>query len=663
MKRLFFLIALFYCLGGSIYAQENYSQKWGRPTQYEMDMTAYEQDSEAEAVVIYDTGKSFFRPNRTEGGFELYMERTFKIKILNQAGIKHANHDIPYYMENNKREEIYDLEANTYNFENGQLIITPLEKANIFTEKINDYWSKKVFAMPNVREGSIIEIKYTIISPYIFNIREWNFQKEIPVVESTFRMGIIPYYEFSYIMTGSTVFDISKSEVDPREYKYGRLTYQEMIHTFGKKNIPAFKDVDFISSDKDYMISLNFQLSKVNYPQGGSKNIMTSWPEICNELLSSNHFGKYIKDAEKQGQKIIPTLELNGKSEDEQIETIVNYIKRTYRWNSIYSKYSTENVSRFQKEQSGNSTDMNLFLLGLLKAAKINAQPVATSTRGNGTISIQHPFNKFFNYVIVRVIKTDGSSLILDATEPLLKYDKLPNRCNNIKGLVVDKNSNEWIDITQPELSLTEKSFKIEFDEDFSMQKSDITYTAYNHDAFLFRNRYRGNSDNLKEFLQNQNITPTGQIATKNELDLGQPFIFSFQTETPIDKLSDKLFISPFANLSVTENIFKQNTQRVHPIDFIHKPAERFHCSIIIPEGYEVESLPTITNNNSKRIRVKYEAKETDGRIEIFAEYEFNQSQYTAEEYTPLKLMFDAVIKKFNEIIVLRKKGDTQITN
>jgi len=51
---------------------------------------------------------------------------------------------------------------------------------------VNEAYSQKKFAFPNVREGSIIEYKYTMVSPYIFQLDDWKFQYEIPVKWSEF---------------------------------------------------------------------------------------------------------------------------------------------------------------------------------------------------------------------------------------------------------------------------------------------------------------------------------------------------------------------------------------------------------------------------------------------------------------------------------------------
>lgn len=287
------------------YSQVNYSQEFGKVTQYEMSMSQYEQDKDAEAVVIYDLGDYYFRPDETRG-FLLSMERKVKIKILKQAGTKYANFEIPYYSENREWESIEKIEATTYNMEGGQLTKTILDPKNIYEEKVSNTLSIKKVALADVREGSVIEYKYLITTPYFFNMRKWDFQKKIPVVYSKLKYRAIPYYEYTYILRRINKFDEYKATPLNEDIRFGNLVYKEMQYEFGLKNLPPFKDEEYITSEQDYLISLYFQLSKIYYPRGGSKEIMTTWPAMCDDFLKDNDFGKYIKNSEKEGKKYCP---------------------------------------------------------------------------------------------------------------------------------------------------------------------------------------------------------------------------------------------------------------------------------------------------------------------------------------------------------------------
>ncbi len=76
---------------------QNFSRDFGRITNDEIELKNYAQDKDAEAVVLFDMAKSYFV--RTSGSFEVVFERTTRVKVLSEAGIKWAEVEIPFYQE------------------------------------------------------------------------------------------------------------------------------------------------------------------------------------------------------------------------------------------------------------------------------------------------------------------------------------------------------------------------------------------------------------------------------------------------------------------------------------------------------------------------------------------------------------------------------------
>ena len=633
-------------------AQENYSSTYGRITNYEATMKTYPPDENAEAVVIYENGTNRFRPNYERGGFDLCMEKSIKIKILKQSGIKYGEFEIPYYT-GDEIEEIYGLEGITYNYDNNTFTKSALNNNNVYDEKINDNWRRKKFAMPDVHEGSVVEVKYEIITPYFFNMREWEFQKNIPVVESHLTLRVIPYYEYTYIAKGTTKFDEFSSEVLNSDITFNNMKYKEMEFRFGMKNLPAFRDEEFITSEKNYMIGMNLELRKINYPRGGSKTIMSTWPEISNDYLKDENFGKYINNAEKEAKKILPDLNLSGKTQDEQLKIITEYVKKNYNWNGRKTEYANAKISDFLKQKTGGCGNINLFLIGMLKAAGIDVYPLLLSTRDNGAINTQYPFSSFFNYVIAGA-DIDNQSVFVDATEPMLPYNKLPERCLNVHALTVKPKSDQWIDITQPDIALTERTLDIRINKNTDSLTVNVITAASASDGYKVRKLYAGKPDNLVKYLERKKIEPQN-LEIFNYGDLEKPFTFSYTTNKEIEKSFDKLFIAPFQDLAPSENVFKQTT-RTLPVDLIFFQSGNYKSTILIPDGYKISQIPQAYENNGPYIKISYKVNLSDDKIEISGDYLFKKIIYEAREYQALKVTFDKVISLFNEMIVLEKK-------
>lgn len=639
----------------SAYSQVNYTNNEGRTTQYEMTMTEYEKDKDAEALVIYDVGEYYFQGDENQGML-LHMIRKVKIKILKQAGLKYADFEIPFYLEDYDWETIEDLKGITYNYDNSQLIKTELTNKNIFEEKINENVRVKKVVFPNVREGSVIEFSYKIKTPYFFHMREWAFQWKIPVVHSQLKYRAIPYYDYAYIVKGTNELDeLVTSEPLHNEIRFGNLLYKEMEYTFGLKDIPAFRDEQYITSPKDYMIGINFQLAKINHPRGAVTEIMTTWPKMCEDFLKDDSFGKYIKNSEKEAKKILPTLSLDDQTSIRKIELISNYVKSNYNWNGIYGKYAYDKVSDFMKQKTGNVANINLFLIGLLKSANIEVYPVILSTRGNGMVNKNYPFRQFFNYVIAAAV-VEGKLIYIDASESLLNFNILPPRCVNVEGLMLNPAATRWLFISQKGMSMTQKKLHIKLDPETKELAVNAKFTGTEFDAYNYRRIYLGKEDNLAKYLkENNSIEVKNGITIEDTGKLDKPFSFSFNFSVPMEGASDKLFIHPLVGIAITENPFKQKG-RTLPVDLMFVKGEIYKSEIEIPTGYKVEYLPEKFSINNEILAANCTAENNDGIIEVSAFYTLNKNIYPAEEYEMLKQSYADMIKHFSEMIVLVKE-------
>ena len=650
-KQLILLISIIFFANSFARAQQDrYSFASGKPTHYEKTMKEYERDKNAEAIVIYELGDYYFHYDYTEGQFFLRKNKKIKIKILKQSGINYADFEIPLYEEGRNSDILTINEAVVYNYEENT---TALDRKKVFEEKISNNWKVKKFTMPNVKEGSIIELDYMIETPFFFNMGTWEFQKRIPVVYSKLRYRAIPYYEYSSLLKGASKFtEYSRNVLDAR-IQIGNYLYQEVEFIFGEKNIPAFRDEEFITNPKNYMLSLIFQMSKLHYPGGGSKELMTTWPKMCDAFLKEDGFGKYIKSSEKEGKKIISELSLGGLSKEEQIKKIVLYVKSNYSWDEYNGKFISEKLKDFLKNKKGNTANLNLFLAGLLQAANIDATPIVLGTRNTLSPSKHHPYESFFNYVIV-MVNVDGKKMFLDATDPLIYYAELPERCVNVEGLVVKPKSEEWVFIEQKNVAMIERDFVLTPVPEDSRIAVDVIYTLKGQAAYNYRNIYAGKEENLLQYFKKANNIDAKLTSVKNLDNLDHPFIITFSFNVPLEKNDNKLFITPFS-ICLNDNPFKQ-TSRTHPVDLMYVRGEKNRTIINLPTDYKINFLPSNQSINNAILSMKYDIATTDTQIEIDSEYTHKQSIYQPTQYRTLQSTVSEIVKKFSEMIILETK-------
>lgn len=651
MKQLLFLVLLLLDIHAMSHAQ-NFNNEFGKVGKDDLDLSSYSIDKSAEAAVISDVGSSYFE--RVNDSFDLIYERTTRLKIFKEAGIKWATIEIPYYQEGDIYEEVFDIEACTYNFVNGMFTRTYLDLKNSHEEKINQFWNIKKFVMPNVKEGSVIEYRYKVRSQFFFNLRNWKFQWKIPVIYSKYFTKMIPFYQYTWLLQGANKFDFQKSYLDEGiERQFGAVKFQDMDYEYVMKNIPAFNDEEFITSDDDYLIKLDFQLSKVTNQYGISQNVMTTWPEMIKDFIKDEDFGGYSRKSENMASKIFDLKSLSLLPTLQKFDSILNYVKSNYSWNKLTGIEASKSPKIFMKDKLGSDVEMNLFAVGLLNAAGIKASPVIISTRKNGKIKYDYPFAHFFNYVLI-LADIDGKRVLTDATTPLMSNYRIPERCINDRGLIIQKDKVEWLSLQSQVPSNTQKIINIALSD--STQNSLVKVVATEYTAFDYRNDFGSNAKTIKKNLLDKGYSVIdSSIVVTNQADSRKPYILKYSITDRPEKINDKIYVSPFLHEVITDNPLKQDS-RTYFIDMIYPKKIAYFTEINIPEGYKVDFLPEKDKIENDQFGLEYFTTTTENKIDVSFIYYFKTPVYEASEYTKIKYYFKEIVNKGSEKIVFVRK-------
>ncbi len=626
-------------------------------TKEDLIKNEYSKDPLAEAYVIFDTGNTRFVER--EDGLVIHHIRTSKIKILNNEGIKHAEISIPLFKKSggyNSEEILVSVEAYSYNLDGEEISISTFDDDEVFEEIINDNWTRKKFVIPNVKEGTIIEYRYTMQSPFFFNLPDWAFQQKIPVAYSEYSVSVVPFYEYQFILKGANKFDYqdTRKEAGLSRRVYG-IDFNDMTTVVAMKDLPAFRDESYISSIDDYLIKLDFQLSKINRPDGSRTEIMTTWKDLRKEYLSDEKFGKYLKKSRKLAQKILESkLVFTDETPAEKIQKIIEFAKTEFRWNEYYGKYSTQSPKSLLSKKSGNIADINLFTIALLQVAGLDAHPVIISSRGHGKVEMSYPFASFFNYVVIQ-IKLEAGMVLTDATDKMTAFNRLPPRCINDNGLVInDTEKEEWLYTSSEVPSKTITMIKMNPDPEKDQLPVQVIRQKTELDAYWSRQRTGENIAALKEKLLEEHFNTVEELKIKNYNKLRSPFVIAFQGEVDQEVLNDQLVFTPFLHYPPAENYFTEPS-RNYPIDFLSPNFENFNTEITIPDGYEVAYLPEPLSIEDILVSFKTDYQIHQNIITAKGNLNFKLGNYPPKYYKLLKAHIENAVTSLNDKIILQK--------
>ncbi|WP_298342021.1 DUF3857 domain-containing protein [uncultured Algibacter sp.] len=632
-------------------------------------------DSTANAAYLYKYRKTYFEYER-EQGFELKTEVHERIKIYNQEGLDYATKKMRLYQgSNGNREEVSTIKAYSYNLKDGKLIKLKLDKSGIFKTKANKYNNEVKFTMPDVKQGSVIEYKYEITSPFWSNVGEFIFQHDIPVKKLESIFEVPEYFSFKSNTKGYFMVkpakeskrakllyknEIPLSENAPMDptihYRTGEVEYKNEVFNYNLTDIGALKDEPYVNNINNYRSSVKYELSYTKFPNSTVEYYSTTWEDVVKTIYRSSNFGDELNKTSYFKKDIDNIV---GSISDPQKRTalIFNYVKSHINWNGYYGYFVDEGVKKAYKEQTGNVADINLMLTAMLNYAGINAYPVLVSTRRNGVPLF--PTREGYNYVVTYV-KMPEMTFLLDATSKYSYPNLLPFRALNWQGrIIAEKGNSTLIDLYPNSISKDMVGMMVNLDENGTI-KGKCRNTKTNHKALSFRRDFnrKGEDDFLDDLENKYGGMEISEFIVKNNADLAKPIIesFTFEKENQADIIGDKIYFSPLFYMRMSENPFKIEN-REFPVDFGYPYETKYRFTINLPDGYKVESLP-----KSEAFKMaddlgffSYKISNDKEKVQVIVSSKINSSIIAPQYYEALKSYFSMIVKKETDQVVLTR--------
>jgi hypothetical protein len=663
MKRIAIIVLL---LTNAVFAQK---RELGKVTVDELKEKVCPSDSSAAAAVLFNIGEVRF--DYFEGrGFVINTKVRTKIKIYKKEAYELANKSVQYYIGPNVIERLSFKDAATYNLVDGKVVKTKLKNDGEFEEKVNKSWGRKKIALPNVKEGSIIEYEYNLESDGIGVLEDWIFQMDVPVVFSQFKTFVPEYYAYKPLLRGfltpkfettsttktiySTVKDRSYSR--PTEFSNSQSSYTEVTSTYTLENIPALKDESFVNNIKNYIASIEHELTSISYPGEPVRNLSTTWESVVKTIYDNDNFGIELNKTGYFDNDLNALL--NGlKSNEEKIVTIFNFVKSRMNWNESFGYSCSDGVRKAYQDKVGNVAEINLMLTAMFRYAGIEANPIILSSRGNG-ISL-FPSRTAFDYVISG-IELNGQIVLFDATSKNALPNILPVRDLNWFGRLIRKDgSSEQVNLMPKSSSkeIINVIGEISGEGKVSGKLRD-QYLDYN--AFNYRERNNNvNNESLVERIEKSHPgLEISEFEVQNRNDLSKPIIenYAFDLDNTVEIIGDKMYLSPMLFFTMNENPFKQE-KREYPVDFVFPHQDKYNISLKLPEGYVVESLPQpkAIAMPEDMANFKFNLSNNGSQLQMVCSLDINRAVIGSEDYETLKSFFKEVINKQTEKIVLKK--------
>ncbi len=670
------ILALTLVLSIAVFSQ---NFKFGEVSDEEISETTHPIDPTANAAILFKSESVYFV--YTNGGFNQIREIHERIKIYNKEGFDWATKRIALYRgSKNVKEVLNKINGVTYNLVGNKITQDKLNKNGIFEEDVNEYFRLSTFTMPNVMEGSVIEYSYSIDSPFSA-IDDIVLQEEIPINRLEARIATPEFYRYNktfntmalfapriketkeskslnvtYLTSNSTNWGTIAGDAHSKRYQTSNATYIEHKIEITEDNIPALKNEELISSLNNYRAKLGMELKAVERSGGGFDTYSTTWEKVCKTIYDSPNFGDQIKRSNFYNDDLNAVV---GDVSDPFIKASIlqRFVNSKVTWNGNYGFFTFKGTRTAYKDGAGNVADINLLLVSMLQSSGVNAYPVLISTRNNGIPLF--PTRTGFNYVIC-MVETDQGFALFDATENFSSFNVLPTRALNWQGRVLrpDGTSN-WVSLIPEKKSEEITMLTVKINDDFSAE-GNVRKRLTDHLAFKYRKKHAFSDEerHITALEMNNGDLEILELNFENAKDASKPveLNYKFELQDALEGIGDKLYLQPMLFVAMKESPFKSEI-RLYPIDFTHPVSEKYLINIVLPKGYDIETLPKSESLkfNDDTCVFSYFAKNNGEILQLNITLDVNTTIIKTSDYQDFKDFFQRIIEKQAERVVLTK--------
>jgi len=650
---------------------KNEKDEWPPITPEELAMKDDPANPGAPAIIL----------NREEHTDDLedFQTEYYRIKVLTDEGRKYADIEIPFVKD---VTTIEDLKARTVRPDGtavdfkGQVF----EKTVIKTGGLK--FLAKAFTLPDVQVGSIIEYKYKARRPpWTRYTTSWILPRELTTRRAHFSLR--PYAGRAIVWTWSGGCATRRARVSLRPSAGRAIAWtwsglpankaperrkDETVH-LELENIPAFPEEEYMPpADMLKPHVAFFYLS--SFP--GEKEVKTPddfWKQ----------FGKWVhKGTEefigehKAVKRVVAEIVNPADPPDAKLRKLYARVQQIRNLSSEQSKTEKEekqeklkdnqDVEDVLKHGYGSGPEINVLFVALARASGIDAAMLYVTDRRRWFFQ---PNLLRWGQLSASVVqaRVGSQDVFLDPGTRFCPYGLLPWGATDAKGLRPEKDGGVFV--TSPNPRSTDAVFErkgvLQLDREGTLQgKAEVTFVGQEALRRRWENRdsdaagrRKALEDEVKSWL------PAGSsVELKDAPDweqAAQSLRAEFQIRVPNFGVftGHRVLLTPGVFQASRQYPFQSST-RVHPIYFAYPLQELDEVTIEIPEGYQVESLPTPRSKAFPFCRYGISRRSEGGKLRLERRLVMDGYFFPVEKYSALRVFYDAVRAGDEEQVVLK---------
>ena len=633
--------------------------KFGAVSDAEIDLQSYPADTSAAILLLY--GSQDVSIDIAPLGFSQSLRVHHRWKVLKESGKGELDYEIFRSNRSDQRDIISEIKVVTYNREDGKVVQQKMSKKFIFDEKFTDNVNRVTFAPENVKVGSVVEVSYLFRTPSL-QIGRIFFQSDYPVNRMDATVTYAEYFRYTRLQLGSAPVEFKMDNaVQPVNYGGGAVeNINQQVDLYKAVDLPALKEEPFSYCPEHYRSSVNYELHSFFVPGVASKDFNTTWSDV-DEAVAESNLLKFCKTKMKDIEPVRQAM-AGKESEVEKIAAVRNYLVGLVKWDKNVRLIPKSGKSLL-KDGTGDTADLNALVASALNTLGYTAEPVLVKFRTHGPLVQYQIATDQFDAFILKITAPNGEEHLLDAARGDAYLDILDPKYQVHEARLVHLDGHgEWIDLPEhlAKNTVTE-AVQFQFNEAGTLCGSVRGHAEGSASYAIRRNYHSFDTEEawIEDTEKDENISISKM--TLEDADGYRPdALIQYDFETDQHLGDDYLYVPVFLSHFHDETAF-QKEERVLPVEFPYPESVSYRCSFLIPEGYEVESMPktgrvTCGALQGKSLSATLQCVSQGRQFVLVYRFNRNDTLIPQSEYGDLRAYWEYLSQLEKSMLILKKQ-------
>jgi hypothetical protein len=616
-------------------------EDWLPITPDEVKMTSEPKAAGAPAIYLYR------QVDRDDVEFREY--NYARIKIFTEEGRKYADIEIPFVKG---AEDIKNIQARTIHPDGSIVNFDGKVYEKVIVKARNVKFLAKTFTMPDVQPGSIIEYRYTRLTPegWIYDSR-WLLSEDLFTKHAKFSLRQNSAYALQWNWPRGLPPGTNPPVMDHRVV---RLETQD---------IPAFQIEDYMPPQNEMKFRVDFM-----YTLDQERDPDIFWREQAKRRYRGIDFFTGRRKAMELAveQTVSPT-----DTPEEKLRKIYARCQKVRNTTFEREKSQQErnreklkavyNVEDVWKLGYGDGWDIDWLFLAMTRVAGFDASPVLIATRDKHFFNpkLMNPHDLNTNVVLV---KLDGKELYFDPGIAFAPYGVLPWEETGVQGISLDKDGGTWVvtTVSDPALSGVQRDAELQLDDSGTLEgKVTVTYKGLsalgrrideNEEDAAERKKFL--EDELKEFVP---VPIEAELTNQPDWNSSSNTLAAeFHVKVPNwASAAGRRTLLPAELFGAGEKHVFDSANRVHPIYAHYAYTDADNVIITPPSGWQASNLPQPQHADVKACAYDLTAENKNGTIRISRRLMVNLGLVGTKYYAVLRNFYQTVRTGDEQQIVL----------